>query len=139
MNLQILVLLSVVYIAHGQSCDGTFFKSADTGRFLARKGPMLVSTASTGDKWCYDETLVKNKQCTTIKLQTGNLFLDSNETGKVYVLAANGGVYQKWNITKSNQLINCKTGRALDSIAQIGNAFTNTINGKKSQKWLQST
>ena len=132
MNFQILVFLSVVYIAHSETCN--FIKNADTGRYLTRNGPRLVSTGISGEIWCFDETVVNNKQCTTVYLKTANLFLDSNTSGKVYVLEPNGGAYQTWNITKSNQLINCQTGRALDSNVQ-GHAYGNPVDGTKSQKW----
>ncbi len=68
-----------------------------------------------------------------------NLCLDSNDNGDVYMLACNGGSYQKWRFAPTGGsfeflIINAKTNRCLDSNGD-GRVYTLWCNGGNFQKW----
>jgi Ricin-type beta-trefoil lectin domain len=71
-------------------------------------------------------------------LATG-LTLDSNTSGNVYALPANGGSFQKWVVARSDfgtvTLRDLATSRCLDSNTN-GDVYTLGCSGGSFQKWI---
>ena len=61
------------------------------------------------------------------------LALDSNDDGKVYILAGNAGDYQKWRKVGS-KLINVSTGKALQTLFTHA-IFTDTYDPNYNDWW----
>ncbi|MEU5534014.1 RICIN domain-containing protein [Streptomyces sp. NPDC020362] len=112
------------------------WKNKDNGQYLAYFNSKVRTTSATGASMKWDENKQSDGSYTMKHHLTGKC-LDSNNDGAVYLLACNGGNYQKWYESKDSsgwRLKNKATGMVLAlGGSNLVVAFGDS--GYQSQRW----
>ncbi|MEU9988944.1 RICIN domain-containing protein [Streptomyces sp. NPDC048045] len=112
------------------------WKNKQNHQYLAYFNYKVRTTSATGASMKWDESKQSDGTYTMKHHGTGKC-LDSNANGDVYLLACNGGNYQKWyeiNDSSGWRLKNKATGRVL-GVAISGQVRTDSDAGAARQRW----